>query len=186
MSYFVIKKDCASQVYDNEDFEVEVLEFISKDKAETYLNKNNIESPMLKRIREMNPGISYPNRLGKKWTSEEDDELLIELNMGKSIEEISSIHQRTVGGITSRINTMILNMHNKGETIEEISRKILKEPSEVMNIIQIQNTNKISKSIARKTNSKKDKLKMVEEWFMSNQSEISYKIGKELEKILEF
>ena len=55
-----------------------------------------------------------------------------------------------------------------------------------MNIIQIQNTNKISKSIARKTNSKKDKLKMVEEWFMSNQSEISYKIGKELEKILEF
>ena len=34
--------------------------------------------------------------------------------------------------------------------------------------------------------SKKDKLKMVEEWFMSNQSEISYKIGKELEKILEF
>lgn len=183
MSYYVIKKDSASKVYDNEDFEVEVLEFISKDKAETYLNKNNNnESPMLKKIREMNPDICYPNRLGKKWTSGEDDELLIELNMGKSIEEISSIHQRTVGGITSRINVMILKMHNKGETIEEISRKILKTPSEVMSIIQIKGTNKISK----KTNRKKDKLKMVVEWFLSNQSEISYKIGKELEKILEF
>ena len=40
---------------------------------------------------EIEPRISYPNRLGKKWTSEEDDELLIELNMGKSIEE-DSIH----------------------------------------------------------------------------------------------
>ena len=38
MPYFVIKKDCASQVYDNEDFEVEILEFKTHLEAENYLN----------------------------------------------------------------------------------------------------------------------------------------------------
>jgi len=38
MPYFVIKKDCANNIYDYEDFEVEILEFKTKDSAENYLD----------------------------------------------------------------------------------------------------------------------------------------------------
>ena len=37
MAYFVIKKECANNIYDYEDFEVEILEFKTKESAENYL-----------------------------------------------------------------------------------------------------------------------------------------------------
>ena len=37
MPYFVLKKECANNIYDNKDFEVEILEFKTKELAENYL-----------------------------------------------------------------------------------------------------------------------------------------------------
>ncbi|MBP3495229.1 MAG: hypothetical protein J6K52_03395 [Clostridia bacterium] len=40
---------------------------------------------------------------GKKWTKEEDEQLLSEYKQGKTVKELSSIHQRGVGSIRSRL-----------------------------------------------------------------------------------
>jgi len=40
MPYFVIKKECANNIYDYEDLEVEILEFKTKESAENYLAGN--------------------------------------------------------------------------------------------------------------------------------------------------
>ena len=63
------------------------------------------------------------SRVGKKWTVEEDEELMKELNDKKSYEEIALNHKRTIGGIKSRVICNILYLHykDKSKTIEELS-----------------------------------------------------------------
>ena len=63
------------------------------------------------------------SRVGKKWTVEEDEELMKELIDKKSYEEIALNHKRTIGGIKSRVICNILYLHykDKSKTIEELS-----------------------------------------------------------------
>ena len=44
----------------------------------------------------------YPQH-GKKWTEEEDEQLLSEYKQGKTVKELSSIHQRGEGSVRSRL-----------------------------------------------------------------------------------
>jgi hypothetical protein len=44
----------------------------------------------------------HPNQ-GQKWTLEEDQQLLTEFKEGKTVKEISDIHQRNIGAIRSRL-----------------------------------------------------------------------------------
>ena len=44
----------------------------------------------------------YPHH-GKKWTEEEDEQLLSEYKQGKTVKELSSIHQRGEGSVRSRL-----------------------------------------------------------------------------------
>jgi len=63
------------------------------------------------------------SRVGKKWTVEEDEELMKELNDKKSYEEIALNHKRTIGGVKSRVicNVLYLQYKDKSKTIEELS-----------------------------------------------------------------
>jgi hypothetical protein len=44
----------------------------------------------------------YPARMGKKWEDEEDIKLLTSIQENKSIADIATEHERTIGGINSR------------------------------------------------------------------------------------
>ena len=44
-----------------------------------------------------------PNRRGKRWTDKEDTELLEQLMAGVPLPEIGELHDRTVGGVASRV-----------------------------------------------------------------------------------
>ena len=46
MSYFVIDKECANKIYDNDDFEISLKKFKSEEEANNYLN-GVTKSPML-------------------------------------------------------------------------------------------------------------------------------------------
>ena len=63
------------------------------------------------------------SRIGKKWSNEEDEELMKELIDKKSYEEIALNHKRTIGGIKSRVICLILYLQykDKSKTIEELS-----------------------------------------------------------------
>ena len=39
-----------------------------------------MDSPILKKIKQLNPDINYPLKMGQKWTTKEDNLLLEELS----------------------------------------------------------------------------------------------------------
>lgn len=47
----------------------------------------------------------HPNQ-GQKWSAEEDEQLLTEFNEGKSVKEMSALHQRNTGAIRSRLSKL--------------------------------------------------------------------------------
>jgi hypothetical protein len=46
------------------------------------------------------------HKQGQKWSAEEDEQLLTEFNEGKSVKEMSALHQRNIGAIRSRLSKL--------------------------------------------------------------------------------
>ena len=65
----------------------------------------------------------YPARIGQPWKDEEVEKLLRNIQKKKTMEEIAKEHQRTVGGIYSRIRELAADYHfNDNRPIEEIQK----------------------------------------------------------------
>ena len=65
----------------------------------------------------------YPSNHFKKWSDEEEIELLEELNKNIDIEIIALNHNRTKGGISSRCQNIAYKMYLKNISIEKIIEK---------------------------------------------------------------
>ena len=74
-------------------------------------------------VRISNDGTEYPSNMGQKWTDDEEQKLLDELNNDTDIEIIAQNHSRTIGGIMSRCREIAYKMYIKNISIEEIIRK---------------------------------------------------------------
>ena len=94
-----------------------------------------IDSPMLKMIKTKNPDTDYPSNMGQKWTYEEENTLLQELDKNINIEIIAQTHNRTIGGITGRQRTIAYNMYVKKVSIEEIIRKTKLDKEQIIDTI---------------------------------------------------
>ena len=81
-----------------------------------------MESRMLKKLKSLNPDNDYPCNLGQKWSAEEDNILLEELNT-MDIETISQAHNRSVGGINARRREIAYKMYLQNVAMEEIIRQ---------------------------------------------------------------
>ena len=79
-----------------------------------------MDSPMLKMLKTKNPDTDYPTNMGQKWTTEEENTLLQELDKNINVEIIAQTHNRTIGGIRGRQRTIAYNMYLKSVSIEEI------------------------------------------------------------------
>lgn len=64
-----------------------------------------------------------PAAHAKRWTQNEDDQLLKYISEKLPHDEIAEKHQRTTGSIKSRLCLLAYNMHKNGENIESISNK---------------------------------------------------------------
>jgi len=64
------------------------------------------------------------SRIGKRWTTEEDDQLCQEIEENKTYDEIALNHKRTLCGIKSRVITNIMYPKYKNDniTIDELSK----------------------------------------------------------------
>ena len=60
------------------------------------------------------------DRKGKKWTEEEEIQLLKEVRKKKTIEEMSQLHSRTIGGIKSRLREFAYRYFCDERPIDEI------------------------------------------------------------------
>lgn len=70
-----------------------------------------------------NNSVSVPGAKGKKWLPEEESQLLVELENGHSISDIASIHDRTYGGITSRMREIACKMLGENISIQDVMKK---------------------------------------------------------------
>jgi len=83
--------------------------------------------------------------IGKKWEDEEEIQLLDELHKNIIISEIAKIHNRTQGGITSRIRFIAKKMHIQNIHIEEIIEKTKLNINEINDIIEKQESHPMKK-----------------------------------------
>ena len=74
-----------------------------------------MDSPMLKMIKHQNQNKEYPEKLGEKWTVEEENTLLQELADNMNIKDIAESHKRTLGGIVGRQKTIAYSMYLAGD-----------------------------------------------------------------------
>ena len=117
------------------------------------------------------------SRVGKKWTVEEDEELMKELNDKKSYEEIALNHKRTIGGIKSRVicNILYLRYKDKSKTIEELSLEYNIEIDLVLKYI-----NKMDNKMEIKDSNESTILKYIDKKEIKKDSEIKTKVNIEI------
>ncbi len=82
-----------------------------------------------------NPDTDYPTNMGEKWTDEEENTLLQELDKNINIEIIAQTHNRTIGGIKGKQRNIAYKMYVKKVSIEEIIIKTKLDKEEIMNTI---------------------------------------------------
>ncbi len=82
-----------------------------------------MESNMLKMLKSQNPEKEYPTNTGQKWTNEEENLLLEELNKDICIRLIAETHKRTVGGINTRRQEIAYKLYVNGCSMDEIINK---------------------------------------------------------------
>jgi hypothetical protein len=76
----------------------------------------------------------YPSRMGQVWTTDETADLLNAVADGMHISDIATHHERTVGGIRSRLCTIAAGLHFKHKMpMEEICKKT------GLNVAQVEN-----------------------------------------------
>ena len=125
------------------------------------------------------------SRVGKKWTVEEDEELMKELNDKKSYEEIALNHKRTIGGIKSRVICNILYLHykDKSKTIEELSLEYNIENDLVLKYINKMDNkidNKMDDKMEIKDSNESTILKYIDKKEIKKDSEIKTKVNIEI------
>jgi len=90
----------------------------------------------------------YPSSFGKRWSTIEEKQLLKEIFQDIDIEEISSIHGRSLGGISSRLEVIAYKMHMDGKSLDKISSKTKLEKDQISEIIEKKSRVPVKKSDA--------------------------------------
>jgi transposase-like protein len=75
------------------------------------------------------------NRIGNKWSEEEEQRMVKALQQGKSIEQVAKDHQRTVKAIGMRVEYLIRKL-SKHASDRELSELFHKTPQEVRSILE--------------------------------------------------
>lgn len=79
-------------------------------------------SSMAKMVKSMYPDTVLPSNFGERWTIDEENLLLDELEKNIEVNEIAKSHNRTIGGIRGRQRTIAYEMYCDGRTEEDIER----------------------------------------------------------------
>lgn len=82
-----------------------------------------MESNMLKNLKSKYPNNEYPCNVGQKWTDDEENILLNQLNKNISIDTIAKTHNRTTKAITARCESIVYKLFLNGISMDEIREK---------------------------------------------------------------
>ena len=73
---------------------------------------------------------------GLRWTKDETQELLDEIQRSFTVEEIAQRHSRTPRGIKAKLCNITFQLHNEGNTVAEIAHSTSLPLVEVKDIIR--------------------------------------------------
>jgi hypothetical protein len=107
-----------------------------------------MDSYMLTWLQAKYPDKDYPANLGEKWTIEEENILLQELDDDIDIELIAQAHKRTLGGIIGRQKFIAYNMYLAKAPEDLILRKTKINKLQLLKVIA--KKEKVPKSLAAK------------------------------------
>ena len=68
------------------------------------------------------PKPNYPTRMGKAWDEHETLNLLKKIRENKTVDIIAKEHERTIGGIRSRLSVLAYEFYEEGKTIDQIKK----------------------------------------------------------------
>jgi len=108
----------------------------------------------------------YPNA-GRKWTDEEEDILLEELDKNIDIDTIAENHNRTTGGINSRCNVIAYKMYLNNIDVEEIIKRTKLSKKEIQYAISLRENRPVKKE------KEKEKVKTTQISIQPKNSEIA-------------
>ena len=128
------------------------------------------------------PKPNYPARMGKAWDDHEILNLLKKIRENKTVDTIAKEHERTVGGIRSRLGVLAYEFYEEGKTIDQIKKYTGLSTEQIADSIS---KREYAKSIL-KNKLKEDPLdkKMNQEELLQAVREIRDKCNKILESIV--
>ena len=128
------------------------------------------------------PKPNYPARMGKAWDDHETLNLLKKIRENKTVDIIAKEHERTVGGITSKLRVLAYEFYEEGKTIDQIKKYTGLSTEQIADSIS---KREYAKSIL-KNKLKEDPLdkKMNQEELLQAVREIRDKCNKILESIV--
>ena len=124
------------------------------------------------------------SNIGEKWSEDEKNKLLEELEANMDIETIAKNHKRKVGGITSRIRHIANELYMRGCSIEDIILKTKISENDMLNIIK-RNSNVDKNEKKDKKQIRSSEINIITELYELKKSlnEINDKIDKMISKI---
>ena len=102
------------------------------------------------------PKPNYPARMGKTWDEHETLNLLKKIRENKTIDAIAKEHERTIGGITSRLRVLAYEFYEEGKTIDQIKKYTGLSTEQIADSIS---KREYAKSIKERKQNLKNKLK---------------------------
>tara|TARA_Y100000816_G_C26108334_1_gene590096 strand:- start:5278 stop:7134 length:1857 start_codon:yes stop_codon:yes gene_type:complete len=117
-----------------------------------------------------------PGSKGKKWTDEEETNLLNSLARGISIWNIANDHDRTCGGITSRIRKIACDLMDAGRDITEVIEKTKLTRQQIEEAVkknEFSNKKKEEQRLQREAEKKEKNLEKKKEEIMQTQIDAS-------------
>ena len=134
------------------------------------------------------PKSNYPARMGKAWDDHETLNLLKKIRENKTVDTIAKEHERTVGGITSRLRVLAYEFYEEGKTIDQIKKYTGLSTEQIADSIS---KKEYAKSIKERKQNLKNKLKedpldkkMNQEELLQAVREIRDKCNKILESMV--
>lgn len=134
------------------------------------------------------PKSNYPARMGKAWDDHETLNLLKKIRENKTVDTIAKEHERTVGGITSRLRVLAYEFYEEGKTIDQIKKYTGLSTEQIADSIS---KREYAKSIKERKQNLKNKLKedpldkkMNQEELLQAVREIRDKCNKILESMV--
>ena len=134
------------------------------------------------------PKSNYPARMGKAWDDHETLNLLKKIRENKTVDTIAKEHERTVGGITSKLRVLAYEFYEEGKTIDQIKKYTGLSTEQIADSIS---KREYAKSIKERKQNLKNKLKedpldkkMNQEELLQAVREIRDKCNKILESMV--